>query len=107
MGNLIIDYEKLSIVVITNTNKYKEHFNLLRFLVKDRLTRERFSDYHLNESRLEGKDFLIRFSTLESENFNRGWKCHFTLDLTESDKFKEVATPMTVIRRYLEGDYRV
>jgi hypothetical protein len=98
------DYDQISIVVFTNLKNYKTHFNLFKFLVKDRLRVERFSKHSINECRLEGRDFIIRFSTRENESFNRGWKCHYALNLIEDKNYDDMILPMTVIHGMLDKE---
>lgn len=95
------NYEKLSIVVITESREdVMEHFNLFRLLLNKEIETAKRS---ASESYIITSKAIIRFiPRLQSA---RGHKAHYVFNLTQDKEYDDcVAKPMTNIYSYLKVD---
>ena len=95
-----VNYKKISILVFVENTDIKKYFNLFKFLLKEKITKELFTN---NSCRLEGENFVIRF---ETKNIHlRNLRTHYVINMIQDIDFhNNVALPCSRIFSLLDKD---
>lgn len=97
---MIVEYDKISIVVFAEKQHLDSMMRLFRFLIGGKINHSRhYEDCHF----LYGEKFTIRIAYPREEY--KGWRAHYVLNTVQDKCFnEEIARPMSHIHNFLDKD---